>query len=302
MNIAILEGYTTNPGDLSFESFKELGNVTYYDRTNDNEFVERATGCDAIIINKLKLTRERLTNLPDLKFIGILATGFDNVDLEAAKDLGIAVCNVPAYASESAAQHTFALLLELTNHVALYDEAVKDGEWSSSPDFTFVKKPMMQLAGKSLGIIGYGNIGKEVGAIGEAFGMKVNVYSKDKEACIKSDIISLHCPLTAENKNMINKEFISKMKDCAILINTARGGLISEDDLYDALVNKKLAAAAIDVLPKEPPTESKLFELDNCIITPHISWMTKEARQKIIDISFANLEAFGKGEKLNRIV
>lgn len=302
MNIAILEGYTTNPGDLSFEAFESLGNVRYYDRTTSNEFVERAKDCEAVVINKLKLTGELMSSCPKLKYIGILATGFDNVDLKAAEELGIAVCNVPAYASESAAQHTFALLLELTNHVATYDEAVKNGEWSNSLDFTFVKKPMMLLSGKSLGIIGFGHIGKEVAAIAEAFGMRVNVYSQDKEACIKSDIISLHCPLTADNKEMINKEFISKMKDGAIIVNTARGGLISEDDLYDALVSKKLAAAAIDVLPVEPPTSSKLFSLDNCIITPHISWMTKEARQKIIDISLANLEAFKKGEKLNRIV
>ena len=240
---------------------------------------------------------------PHLKFIGVLATGYDNIDLTAAKERGIAVCNVAGYAADPVAQHTFALLLELTSHVALHNQAVLDGEWSASADFCVVKKPLMQLAGKSLGIIGYGNIGRKVAAIAEAFGMTVNIYSRDHEAAMKSDIVTLHCPATAENRGFINREFISQMKDGAILINTARGALINEADLAEALASGKIAAAGIDVLDGEPPRpDNPLIGAPNCILTPHIAWASKEARNTICQVSADNLQAWLNGGMQNRIV
>lgn len=268
-----------------------------------NELSTYIGDSDAIFVSKYSITSDLMDQCPNLKFIGVTATGFDNIDINRAKERNIAVCNVPAYSTESVAQHTFALLLELTNSVGNYNASVKSGKWYTSPDFTFVGNPLFQLNGKSLGIIGYGNIGKRIAEIAEAFSMKVNIYSRDKVATIKSDIISLHCPSTVENKGFVNKEFISQMKDGAFLINASRGALINEKDLAEALNSGKLAGAAVDVLTKEPPSNpNPLVEAQNCILTPHIAWTTKEARLAVINTCAANLKSFIEGDQLNRLV
>lgn len=303
MKITILDGYTIHQGDLSWEDVQALGDCTIYERTFDDKLVERTQGNDAVFVSKCHMTREVLKQCPDLKFIGVMATGYDNIDLETAKEFGIAVCNVPAYSTDAVAQHTFALILELTNFVGSYSEEVKGGHWEKSKDFTFVTSPLTLLSGKSLGIVGYGNIGKKVAEIGKAFGMEINIYSRDKEACLQSDFISLHCPLTAENEGFVNAELISQMKDGAILINTARGKLINEADLAVALKSGKLKAAGLDVVHTEPPTDGNaLFDIPNCIITPHIAWMPRETRKIVVDVCAANLKSFLEGGDLNRIV
>lgn len=303
MKLTVLDGHSINPGDLSWAPIEALGEFTPFERTKPDEILARIRDCEGFFVSKCKITREILKQCPKLKFIGVTATGYDNVDMQAAKELGIAVCHVPAYSTEAVAQHVFALILELTNRVGSYNASVQVGKWYESPDFTFIEEPLSLLDGKSLGIIGYGNIGKRVGRIAEAFGMKVNVYSKDAEAAVTSDFLTLHCPLTAENKGLINTDFISRMKDGAILINTARGALVNEEDLASALKSGKLAAAAVDVISQEPPARPHpLIGLPNCILTPHNAWMPKETRQKVIDTCAANLQSFLEGGSLNRIV
>lgn len=303
MKLTILDAYSINPGDLSWAPIEALGTFCTYDRSFPEEIVNRISDCDGFFVSKCLITREVMESCPKLQFIGVTATGYDNVDIKAAKELGIAVCHVPAYSTDAVAQHTFALILELTNRVGSYDSSVQAGQWYKSPDFTFIKEPLTLLDGKSLGIIGYGNIGKRVAHIAEAFGMTVNVYSRNKEAALKSDFVTLHCPLTAENKGFVNSKMIAEMKDGAVLINTARGALINEEDLAAALRSGKLSAAAIDVIDGEPPKESHpLIGLSNCILTPHIAWMPKETRQKVIDICAANLKSYLDGGRLNRIV
>lgn len=303
MKIVILDGVTTNPGDLSWEGLEKIGQLEVYDRTSPEELVSRMATANAVFTSKCKITGQVMDSCPDLKFIGLLATGYDNVDIAAAKERGIRVCNVAGYSTNAVAQHTFALILELTNGVAMHNDAVKAGQWTSSPDFCLVKQPLLQLAGRSLGIIGYGNIGKKVGEIAQAFGMTVNVYSKDPEATVKSDIITLHCPATAENTGFINKDFISKMKDGAMIINTARGALINEEDLAEALKTGKLAGAAVDVVNGEPPkADNPLLTAPNIIITSHIAWATQEARRTICETCAANLQSYLDGGELNRIV
>ena len=303
MKLTILDAYSINPGDLSWAPIEALSTFCTYDRSFPEEIVNRISDCDGFFVSKCLITREVMESCPKLQFIGVTATGYDNVDIKAAKELGIAVCHVPAYSTDAVAQHTFALILELTNRVGSYDSSVQAGQWYKSPDFTFIKEPLTLLDGKSLGIIGYGNIGKRVAHIAEAFGMTVNVYSRNKEAALKSDFVTLHCPLTAENKGFVNSKMIAEMKDGAVLINTARGALINEEDLAAALRSGKLSAAAIDVIDGEPPKESHpLIGLSNCILTPHIAWMPKETRQKVIDICAANLKSYLDGGRLNRIV
>lgn len=303
MKVAILDGYTINPGDLSWSPMEKFCDLTCYDRTPADMIIERMKDLDGIFVSKCAITEEVMDACPKLKFIGVTATGYDNVDTEAAKARGIAVANNPAYSTEAVAQHTFSLILELTNHIGDYDASVKSGDWYSCRDFCYTIKPISLLQGKSLGIVGYGNIGRKVAHIGEAFGMNINVYSQDMESTIKSDILTLHCPLTDENKEFINKEFIDNMKDGAILINTARGALINVDDVADALKSGKLSGAGIDVLPAEPPVEpDPLIGIPNCIVTPHIAWMPKETRQKVVDMSTDNLKSFLEGGMLNRIV
>lgn len=303
MNIVFLDSAIINPGDISWESIERLGNFTPYKRTAQEELIKRLAEAEAVFVDAQPLDRAVIEQCPRLKFIGIAATGFNHVDLEAAKERGIAVANVPAYSTDAVAQHAIALLLSLSNQAELYNRAVTEGEWHTSRDYTFMKAPVLLLAGKSIGIVGYGNIGKKVAQIAEAFGMTVHVYSKDPEKAIASDVVSFHCPLTKENAGMVNQEFIEKMKDGAILINTARGGLINEADLAAALKSGKLAGAGLDVLAKEPPEENNpLIGLENCKITPHMAFIPMETRRTVVETCGANLESFIRGESMNRLV
>ena len=303
MKIVNLDAYTIHLNDLNWNELAQLGDLVTYDRVAPEDVIPAMENADAVFTSKVKLTKEVIEACPNLKFIGVTATGYDNIDLGAAKARGIAVCNVPAYSTESVAQHTFALILEITNHVGHYTELVHEHQWEKSLDFTFIDRPLTQLSGRSLGIIGYGSIGKRVARIAEAFGMTVHVYSKDPDAAVQSDILTLHCPATADNRGFINKDFISKMKDGAILINTARGALLNEDDVADALKRGKLAAVAVDVVNGEPPRKGHPFiGLENLYITPHIAWSTREARAVITKTSAANLKSFLAGGDLNRIV
>lgn len=303
MKIVNLDAYTIHLNDLNWNELAQLGDLVTYDRVAPEDVIPAIENADAVFTSKVKLTKEVIEACPNLKFISVTATGYDNIDLDAAKARGIAVCNVPAYSTESVAQHTFALILEITNHVGHYTELVHEHQWEKSLDFTFIDRPLTQLSGRSLGIIGYGSIGKRVARIAEAFGMTVHVYSKDPDAAVQSDILTLHCPATANNRGFINKDFISKMKDGAILINTARGALLNEDDVADALKRGKLTAVAVDVVNGEPPRKGHPFiGLENLYITPHIAWSTREARAVITKTSAANLKSFLAGGDLNRIV
>lgn len=303
MKIVNLDAYTIHLNDLDWNELAQLGDPVTYDRIAPEDVIPAIEDAEAVFTSKVKFTKAVIDAAPKLKFIGVTATGYDNIDLAAAKARGIAVCNVPAYSTESVAQHTFALILELTNHVGRYTALVREHQWENAPDFTFIDRPLLQLSGRSLGIIGYGSIGRRVAQIAEAFGMTVHIYSKEPEAAVQSDMLTLHCPATPDNKGFVNKDFISKMKDGAILINTARGALLNEDDVADALKSGKLAAAAVDVVNGEPPRKGHPFiGLENLYITPHIAWSTKEARAVITKTSAANLKSFLTGGDLNRIV
>ena len=303
MKIVNLDAYTIHLNDLDWNELAQLGDLVTYDRIAPEDVIPAIEDAEAVFTSKVKFTKAVIDAAPKLKFIGVTATGYDNIDLAAAKARGIAVCNVPAYSTESVAQHTFALILELTNHIGRYTALVREHQWENAPDFTFIDRPLLQLSGRSLGIIGYGSIGRRVAQIAEAFGMTVHIYSKEPEAAVQSDMLTLHCPATPDNKGFVNKDFISKMKDGAILINTARGALLNEDDVADALKSGKLAAAAVDVVNGEPPRKGHPFiGLENLYITPHIAWSTKEARAVITKTSAANLKSFLTGGDLNRIV
>lgn len=303
MKIVNLDAYTIHLNDLDWNELAQLGDLVTYDRIAPEDVIPAIEDAEAVFTSKVKFTKAVIDAAPKLKFIGVTATGYDNIDLAAAKARGIAVCNVPTYSTESVAQHTFALILELTNHVGRYTALVREHQWENAPDFTFIDRPLLQLSGRSLGIIGYGSIGRRVAQIAEAFGMTVHIYSKEPEAAVQSDMLTLHCPATPDNKGFVNKDFISKMKDGAILINTARGALLNEDDVADALKSGKLAAAAVDVVNGEPPRKGHPFiGLENLYITPHIAWSTKEARAVITKTSAANLKSFLTGGDLNRIV
>lgn len=292
-----------NPGDISWGRLDSLCRFSWYDRTSEECILERLRRSDAAIVDSARINRSIMEACPDLKYIGIAATGFDNIDLKAAEELGIAVTNVPAYAADSVAQHAVALLLYITNSIHIYDQAVKKGKWSKSEDYTFIDAPVMLLRGKSIGIVGYGAIGRRVGEIAKALGMKVNIYSRDPEAAVASDVVSLNCPLTEENIRMVDASFIGRMKDGAILINTARGKLVDEEALAEALVSGKLSAAGIDVMYSEPPSDDDpLLRLENCFITPHIGFIPVETRRKVIETCADNLESFIRGEQLNRLV
>ena len=302
MKIVFLDHAIVNPGDLSWEPLQKLGELEYYERSTRQEALVRVADADVLIIDSFGIDRDFIEHCPALKLIVIAATGFNHVDLAAAKAHGIGVANVPSYAAETVAQHAFALLLSLTNSIGIYGDAVRKGEWQKAKDYTFIKAPITLLAGKSIGIIGYGSIGKRIAEIAKSFGMTVNVYSRDPEKAITSDVLSLSCPLTEQNRNMVNRAFISKMKDGAFLINTARGGLIDEDALAEALRSGKLAGAGLDVMASEPPVGgSPLFELENCHITPHIAFIAPEARQTIMDTCTENIKSFTDGGTLNRI-
>lgn len=303
MEIVLLDGYTINPGDLSWKRLELMSDkFTVFDKTPPERVASRIGLCDVLMTSKCQITREIMANAPNLKYIGLTATGYNNVDVKAAADLGIAVTNVPSYATDAVAQHTMALILEITNNVGLHNRSVQEGEWTSSKYFCYWKKPVTLLAGKSIGIIGYGEIGKKVAELAKAFGMTVNIYSRDPEAAVKSDYVSLHCPLTPENEKMVNTHFLVNMKPGAVLINTARGGLVDERALADALKAGFIAGAATDVLTTEPPEEDcPLIGLDNCILTPHMAWAPKEMRQLVIDTLADNLAAWLDDRIVNRV-
>ena len=303
MNIVIFDGYTINPGDLSWDKLDALcDKLTVFDSTSEDKALSRLTGNEILMTRKCPITRELMENSPQLKYIGCTATGYNNIDVEAAADLGIAVTNIPAYSTDAVAQHTIALMLELSNHVGLHNASVQDGQWSDNEYFCYWKKSVTLLTGKSLGIIGYGAIGKRVAQIARALGMEINIFSQDPAGAMKSDFVSLHCPLTRENRHMVNTEFLVNMKPGAILINTARGGLVDERALADAIKAGFIAGAALDVLEQEPPAKDcPLIGLDNCIITPHIAWSPKEMRQAVIDILAENLESWLTGGMKNRV-
>ncbi len=302
MNIVFLDHAIVNPGDLSWEPLQRFGDLKCYLRSTRVEALERAKDADILISDSFAIDREFIEACPALKLIVIAATGFNHIDIDAAKARGIGVANVPAYAAETVAQHAFALLLSLTNQIQAYGDAVNAGVWQAAKDYTFLKAPITLLLGKSIGIIGYGSIGKRIAKIAESFGMKVNIYSRDPEAAVTSDVVSLSCPLTKENTGMVNAEFISCMKNGAFLINTARGKLIDEQALADALKSGKLAGAGLDVMAQEPPLDgSPLLNLENCHITPHISFTAPEARQTIINVMAENIGSFLGGGVLNRL-
>lgn len=315
MKIVILDAYTSNPGDLSWEKFEQFGEVVAYDRTPNELIVERCQGAEVVIDNKVVITDEIMAQLPDLKYIGMLSTGFNVIDVEAAKKRGIVVCNVPTYSTSAVAQLTFALILETYNQVGLHSNAVHSGEWASSVDFCFQKAPLIELCGKTLGIIGYGKIGSEVAKIADAFSMNILCYVPSKKPqpdfknfkfvdldtlAKESDIVSLHCPLTPQTEKLINKEFISKMKKNAIVINTSRGQAIDEQALADAINNGDIYGAGVDVLSVEPPkADNPLLNCDKCFITPHIAWAGYETRVRLLDVVYDNLKAYVNGNPVN---
>lgn len=316
MKIVVLDGYVTNQGDLSWASFEALGDLTVYDRTSPEKIIERASDADAIFVNKVKIDESVLSQLPKLKFIGEMATGYDNIDLEAARRHGVKVCNVPSYSTESVVQTIFAHLLNIANAISLHDRSVHKGAWQHCRDFCFRLVPLIELNGHTMGIYGLGHIGSRVAEVAHAFGMKVVALTSktpeqlpeyitpvSKEDFLRtSDIVVLSAPLTPENHHFINAETLAMMKPGAILINTARGGLVDSHALAQALRDKKIAAAGIDVLESEPPTASEpLLSAPNCYITPHIAWQSDQARQRLMDVSVENLRAYLKGEPINAV-
>ena len=310
MKIVILEGNAVNPGDLSWDRFEDFGSVTVYPRTQLDEAVERIGDAEIIFINKFPVTAELLDACPSVKLICVLATGYNVVDCQAAKERGVTVCNVPAYGTDAVAQFTISLLLELCHRIGHHTEAVHSGKWAACPDFCFWDTPQMELAGKTLGIIGYGRIGQAVAKIAQALGMRILAYTRtpkegdeyvDLDTLLtKSDVISLHCPLTADNTQLINETTLSKMKPGAILLNTARGGLIKEDALANALKAGKLRGAAVDVVSAEPISpDNPLLTCPNCIITPHMAWAPIESRQRIIDCTYKSIASYLAGKPEN---
>ncbi len=311
MQLKILDAYADNPGDLSWDSFKKLADVTIYDRTDINQFVERVADAESIFINKVPVTSENLSKLPNLKYIGVCATGYNVVDIEACKKRNIIVTNIPAYSTNAVAQHVFSFITNFTNNVALHNQSVHNGDWIKSPDFVYWKQPLTELAGKTLGIFGFGNIGRKVAQIASAFDMKVICNTRtpktdmpefvSKEELFKrSDFLSLHAPLTEETKNIINKESLSLMKKTAYLINTARGGFVNEKDLALALRDGTIAGYAADVINIEPMNKDcPLLNCPNCILTPHLAWAPKETRQRLLDIALENYKAWLDGKPIN---
>ena len=315
MKIVILDGYTLNPGDLDWEGLKKLGELVVYDRTPADQVAERAAGAEILFTNKTPVSEEVINQLGSLKFIGVLATGYNIVHTDAARAKGIVVANVPGYGTASVVQMTFALLLELCLHVQRHSDSVMDGKWSRSADFCFWDYPLVELAGKTIGIIGFGHIGQQVGDVATAFGMNIIGNSRNRtdqsnrknfkwadvpELLKQSDMVSIHCPLFPETKGLINKESLKLMKKSAFLLNTSRGPIIVDEDLADALNNDGIAGAGIDVLSAEPPPKGNpLFTAKNCIITPHIAWATKEARARLMQTTISNLTAFLEGKPVN---
>jgi glycerate dehydrogenase len=317
MKIVVLDGYALNPGDLSWDDLRRCGEVEVHDRTREDQVLERAAGAGMLLTNKTPLSAATLRALPDLRYIGVLATGYNIVDTAAARQGGVTVTNIPTYGTSSVAQFAFALLLELCHHVGLHGEAVREGEWSRSADWSFWKTPLMELSGKTMGIVGFGRIGRQTGAIASAMGMRVIAHDAVQlnppdyegfrwasldELAAESDVVSLHCPLFAENKGMINRERLGRMKKNALLLNTSRGPLVVDQDLADALNEGVIAGAGLDVLSAEPPLASNpLLSARNCIVTPHIAWATREARKRLLDLAVDNVRSFLAGQTQNTV-
>ena len=316
MKIIVLDGYGLNPGDLNWEGFESLGELTVYDRTLPSELMERAAGAEVLVTNKTLITAENMAALPELKYIGVLATGYNVVDIDAAKARGIVVTNIPAYSTASVAQMVFAHILNITQRVGYYADENKQGRWTKNADFCYWDTQLVELQGKKMGIVGLGNIGQATARIAQAFGMEVCVYSSKPQFVLPSgikkmdldelfaecDVISLHCPLTPDTKEMVNAERLNKMKSNAILINTGRGPLINEQDLANALNEGRIAAAGLDVLSVEPSVEGNpLLTARNCFITPHIAWATLEARTRLMEIAVQNLKSYLNGQIFNNV-
>lgn len=315
MQTVVLDGYTLNPGDLSWGDLERLTTLTVHDRTTPDLILERAREAKLLLTTKTRLSAETIQQLPKLRYIGVLATGYDNVDLETARQRGIVVTNIPAYGTASVAQFVFAVLLELCNKVKLHSDAVRAGEWSANPDWSFWKTPLIELAGKTMGIVGFGRIGRQVARIADA--MELRVIAADalrtnapeypgfrwvslEELLEQSDVVSLHCPLRPETYGLMNADRLRLMKTSAMLINTSRGALVMDRDLADALNNGQIAGAGLDVLPVEPPPpDNPLFTAKNCLVTPHMAWATQEARSRLMRTAVANVSAFLEGRPEN---
>ena len=316
MKIIVLDGYGLNPGDLNWEGLESLGELTVYDRTLPSELMQRAADAEVLVTNKTLITAENMAALPELKYIGVLATGYNVVDIDAAKARGIVVTNIPAYSTASVAQMVFAHILNITQRVGYYADENKQGRWTKNADFCYWDTQLVELQGKKMGIVGFGNIGQATARIAQAFGMEVCVYSSKPQFALPSgikkmdleelfaecDVVSLHCPLTPDTKELVNAERLSKMKKNAILINTGRGPLINEQDLADALNEGRIAAAGLDVLSVEPSVEGNpLLAARNCFITPHIAWATLEARTRLMEIAVQNLKSYLNGQIINNV-
>jgi hypothetical protein len=316
MKTVVLDGYAANPGDLSWDELETLCDTTVYERTAPEQVIERAAGTEIILTNKTLITGDHINNLPGLKYIGVMATGYNIVDIDAAKKKNIVVTNIPAYSTQSVAQMVFAHILNITQQVKHYSDEVHEGRWSANPDFCFWDTPLIELSGMKMGIIGFGQTGSATAHIAQGFGMDVSVYTSKSESQLptgihkasldsifmESDIISLHCPLTDSTRELVNAGRLDTMKRNAILINTGRGQLINEQDLANALKNKRIYAAGVDVLSSEPPEAGNpLLKVDNCYITPHIAWATQAARLRLMSILIANIKAFLSGNPVNNV-
>lgn len=315
MKIVVLDGYTENPGDLSWDALGALGELTVYDRTEESSIVSRIADAELVITNKTPISAKTLEKCPSIRYIGVLATGYNVVDVDTAKAKGIPVTNIPTYGTDAVGQFAIALLLEICHHIGHHNKAVHEGRWESCDDFCFWDYPLIELAGKTMGIIGYGRIGQVTGRIAQALGMKVLAYDGHKRSELESetcryveldellensDVISLHCPLFPSTQGIINKDTIAKMKDGVIILNNSRGPLIVEEDLAEALKSGKVKAAGVDVVSTEPiKGDNALLSAPNCIITPHISWAPKESRQRLMDIAVDNVKQFLAGTPVN---
>jgi glycerate dehydrogenase len=316
MKIVVLDAFAMNPGDLSWEQLKNIGDTEIYDRSLPEESIKRVADAEIILTNKALVNKDIMEAAPNLKYIGVMATGYNVVDITEAHKRNIVVTNVPAYSTASVAQLTFAFILELANHTALYAQSVKNGDWVRSKDFSYHLKPIMELQNKTLGIIGFGQIGQNVAKIALAFGMRIisshkhperdkmeGVTFVDEKTCFKeADIVSLHCPLTQDNFEFVNKQLLATMKPKAFLVNTSRGGLVNENDLAEALNHETITGAALDVLSTEPPSANNpLLHAKNCLINPHVAWATFESRARLMDVVVNNIESFLKGKPVNVI-
>jgi len=316
MKIVVLDGYALNPGDLSWTGMEALGELTVYERTSPSEVLERSAGAEVLITNKTVITAEHMAALPQLKYIGVLATGYNVVDIDEARNRGIVVTNIPAYSTASVAQMVFAHVLNITQRVGYYATENANGRWTNSVDFCYWDTDLVELDGKKMGIVGLGNIGRATARIAQAFGMEVLVVTSKEQSALpegmtkvtldelfaQSDVVSLHCPLTPDTKEMVNAARLQTMKPSAILINTGRGPLVNEQDLADALNEGRIAAAGLDVISVEPSvTGNPLLGARNCFITPHIAWATKEARIRLMDIAVNNLKSYQEGIIINNV-